>query len=409
MNNKDIKSFFTDKDSLDLNRYIIETFWFETTDEPAFAAACLASEHSTAQWKRPGTNEDFRPKHAAKVIELEVLDTSREPVLKLPFFEGDKFTRCRVKIANPCINFGPKIPNLLTVVCGEGVFYAPGITSIKLLDLEFPDSYLDNFGGPKFGVDGVRKLLNVYDRPFFTGVVKPNVGLSPRDFADTAYEGWVGGLDIAKDDEIQADELYSPLKERTRLVNMKRLKAEDKTGEKKMFLANVTDEVDRLKELHDTAVENGVGAVMLNVMPVGLSAVRMLAKHASVPVVGHFDFIAPFTRVPFFGVSSVVITKLERLAGCDMIIMPGFGKRMMMLDDEVKSNVDECFKKLGHLKKSIPVPGGSSNADTISEVYEKLKTIDFSFVFGRGVFNHPLGAAAGARIMRQAWEEIRDS
>ena len=32
--------------------------------------------------------------------------------------------------------------------------------------------------------------------------------------------------------------------------------------------------------------------------------------------------------------------------------------------------------------------------------------MDFGFVPGRGVFAHPLGPAAGARSIRQAWEAI---
>ena len=51
----------------------------------------------------------------------------------------------------------------------------------------------------------IRKILGVNDRPVFMGVVKPNIGLPPADFAKLAYESWLGGLDIAKDDEMQAD------------------------------------------------------------------------------------------------------------------------------------------------------------------------------------------------------------
>jgi ribulose-bisphosphate carboxylase large chain len=52
------------------------------------------------------------------------------------------------------------------------------------------------------------------------------------------------------------------------------------------------------------------------------------------------------------------------------------------------------------------VPGGSDWAGTIPVVYEKLRTIDFGFVPGRGVFGHPMGPAAGATSLRQAWEAI---
>ena len=406
MNKEERKGFFADEESLDLEKYVIETYWFETASEPEAAAASLCREQSTAQWQRVGTNEDLRPEFAAMVLSLEVLETSRRPSFDSPFNKGENFSRCRVRIAHPHKNFGPKIPNLLTAACGEGAFFTHHITAIKLLDLAFPDSYLAGFEGPKFGTEGIRKILGVNDRPIFFGVVKPNIGLPPADFVKLAYESWLGGLDIAKDDEMQADTEISPLEKRLSLLNSKRIEAEQKTGEKKIFLANITDEVDRLIRLHDIAVKNGAGMVMVNSMTIGLSAVRMLAKHTQVPIVGHFDFIAPFSRIPFFGVSSAVFTKLQRLSGCDAIIMPGFGSRMMTEDDEVALNADECAGRLGSKKRALPVPGGSDWAGTIPVVYEKLRTIDFGFVPGRGVFGHPMGPAAGATSLRQAWEAI---
>ena len=234
-----------------------------------------------------------------------------------------------MKIAHPHGNFGPKLPNLLTAACGEGAFFSPGISVIKLMDIEFPETFLRHFEGPKFGIQGLRDMLGVHDRPIFFGVIKPNIGLAPEPFAELAYQAWLGGLDIAKDDEMLGDVEWSPLRQRAELLGRRaRLKSERKTGERKIYLANITDEVDRLIELHDIAVEGGANALMVNAMATGLSAVRMLRKHTQVPLVAHFDFIAPFTHLPFFGVHSKLITKLQRLVGFDSIIMPGFGRRM---------------------------------------------------------------------------------
>ena len=96
--------------------------------------------------------------------------------------------------------------------------------------------------------------------------------------------GWLGGLDIAKDDEMLADMPWCTLAERSAALGAARRRAEQATGAPKIYLANITDEVDRLIALHDLAVANGAGAVMVNTMPVGLSAVRMLRRHATVPV-----------------------------------------------------------------------------------------------------------------------------
>jgi ribulose-bisphosphate carboxylase large chain len=171
-----------------------------------------------------------------------------------------------------------------------------------------------------------------------------------------------------------------------------------------MYLANITDEVDRLRDLHDLAVSNGANAVLVNAMPVGLSAVRMLRRHARVPLIAHFPFTASFSRLPYYGVHSRVITKLQRLAGFDAVIMPGFGDRMMTSEAEVLENVEACSAEMGPIRASLPVPGGSDWAGTLDSVYRKVGSVDFGFVPGRGVFGHPMGPEGGAASIRQAWD-----
>lgn len=400
------EGFFADWNTLDSEKYLILEYYFETTSSPDEAAAHLCQEQSTAQWKRVGVDEDLRMRFGAKVIDLVVEQVFDKPNYPSLAAEQTKSYGCRVKIAHPHENFGPKIPNLLTAVAGEGAFHSPGISVIKLMDIEFPESFLQHFEGPKFGVEGLRDILQVYDRPLFFGVIKPNIGLAPKPFAELAYQGWLGGLDFAKDDEMLGDVPWSPLQERADLLGKARLKAERVTGERKIYLANITDEVDRLLELHDIAVERGANALMVNGMTTGLSAVRMLRKHTQVPLIAHFDFVAPFTLIPDFGIQSQLITKLQRMVGFDVIIYPGFGARMKTPESEVLQNAQVCLDPLGGLKASLPVPAGSQWAGTTGNLYKKLGTIDFGIVPGRAVFEHPMGPRAGAASLRQGWEAV---
>ncbi|MCK4963306.1 MAG: hypothetical protein KAS19_12500 [Anaerolineales bacterium] len=408
MDEKDRRGFFADRQTLDIDDYLILDYYFESTIDPEEAAANLCQEQSTAQWKRVGVDEDLRKRFGAKVVDFFVERELDKPSYPLLVPSHLKSYGCRVKIAHPHGNFGPKIPNLLSAACGEGTFYTKGISVIKLFDIEFPDSYLSHFQGPQFGIEGLRDILGVYERPLFFGVIKPNIGLSPEISAELAYQGWIGGLDIAKDDEMLGDVEWSPLKERAPLLGKARLQSENETGEKKIYLANITDEVDRLLELHDIAVAGGANALLVNGMTTGLSAVRMLRKHAQVPLVGHLPFVAAFTRAPYLGVHSKLITKLQRLVGFDAYVMPGFGERMKTPEAEVLLNIEECIKPLGHLKSTLPVLGGSQWAGSSMELSEKLKSVDFGIVPGRAVFSHPMGPKAGAASLRQAWEAFQN-
>ncbi len=405
MHADDIPHFFTTREVLDPEAHLELDFTFECAGDPRLAAAHLCSEQSTAQWKRVGVDEDFRPQFAAKVVAFDAVPLSGfsyDP----PAPPLGPVHRVHVTIAHPHANFGPRLPNLMSAVMGEGVFFVPGVPIIRLEDIRFPASFLAEFDGPQFGVAGIRRLLNAYDRPIFLGVIKPNIGLAPEPFSAIGEQAWLGGLDIAKDDEMLGDTSWSPLAERAALLGAARVRAERATGVPKMYMANVTDEVARLTALHDIAVNAGANAVLINALPVGLSGVRLLRAHARVPIFAHFPFIAAFSRLPHYGVHSRVMTRLQRLAGCDAVIMPGFGARMMMSEQEVLENVRACLEPMGTIAPALPVPGGSDWAGTLEGIYQRLGTVDFGFVPGRGVFGHPDGPAAGAASVRQAWDGI---
>ena len=406
----DIDAFYAEQKDLDPQKYLVLEYYLETLVEPREGAAHLCQEMSTAQWSRVGVEEDFRPEFGAKVVNLEILNDNAQP--SSPFLADlmgkpyDKVYAFRATICYPFGNFGTKIPNLFTAVCGEGVFHAPDVCAIRLLDIDFPESFLADFQGPQFGVQGLRDILGVYDRPLMFGVIKPNVGLSPEPFAELGYQAWLGGLDIAKDDEQLGDVSWSSLDERSKRLGALRKKAEEITGEKKIYLANITDEVDRLIELHDIAVANGANAVMINGMSTGFSAVRMLRKHAKVPLVSHFDFMAPYIQLPWFGVRDIVFTKLQRMAGYDALIYPGLDSRLKATREDVLDNAEVCLGELGNLKTTLPVPAGSQWAGSLERLFEMLRTTDFGIVPGRAVFGHPMGPTGGAASLRQGWEAV---
>ena len=417
--NSDQKAFFAEASSLAMDEYVVLDYFFESSVEPTVAAAHLCQEQSTAQWHRVGVDEDLRPRHAAKVIDLVVERQPDKPCLPFQIDTWDQLWDCRVKIAYPIRNIEAAIPNLLTAALGEGAFFSPGIHAVKLHDILFPPGYLERFEGPKFGVDGLRAWTGIHDRPLFLGVIKPNIGLAPEPFRDLAYQAWLGGLDIAKDDELIFDTAWSPFAERTRLLGAARQDAEQKTGKRCSYLANITDEVDRLIEMHDVAVANGADMVMLNAMCIGLSAARMVRKHTDVPMVAHFDCIAPFTKAPYYGVHSRVITKLQRLAGFDAITFAGTGARMKTYRGAVLEDVKACLGPLslradgtldpaadGPIKPALPVPAGSQWAGSLKPLYDDIGTTDFAIVPGRAVFGHPGGPKAGAISLQQGWQAV---
>lgn len=402
-----LRKFYAESYAIDTDDYIILEYYFETAENPFEVAAHLCQEQSTAQWKRVGVDEDFRERYASKIVSLEHNN-------RVEWFADDENpgeeekTRKGwwVKIAYPHGNFGPRIPNLITALCGEGSFHSPGMQTIKLMDVHFPDSYLAQFDGPRFGVAGIREMLEIYNRPLLLGVIKPNIGLPTEPFAKLGYEAWLGGLDIAKDDELLCDTPDNPFDKRCAMLGELRRKAEIETGRKKIYLANITDEVDRMPEMYALALRTHANAVMINGMTTGLSIVRVLARKGQLPLFSHFDFIAPIAQKRTFGVHLKVITKLQRLAGFDAQIYQGLGSRMHTSTMDVMQAYQACVEPMGHLKPSLPIPAGSQWAGSLGQLYGLFGSRDFGIVPGRAVFSHPMGPAAGATALLQGWEAV---
>ncbi|PIO06052.1 ribulose 1,5-bisphosphate carboxylase, partial [Candidatus Micrarchaeota archaeon CG08_land_8_20_14_0_20_59_11] len=258
--------------------------------------------------------------------------------------------------------------------------------------------FLRGFGGPKFGIGGLRRLLNVYRRPLFCGVVKPNIGLKPKEFAQLAYEGLAGGLDAVKDDEMQADESYSRLATRVRLAMQALHKAEHETGERKIYIANTTADAGKIAALHDVVTENGGNCAMINAFPAGITSSFLVPK--TIPLMAHFTVSASCTRI-----APHVLTLLQRVAGFDIIGNPGLGKRMNSNEAEVMANAKACRLRLGSLRPSLPAFGGSDSAATISR-YSFLGN-DVMIIMGGGVYGHPTGPRTGAESVRDAWAKGR--
>jgi ribulose-bisphosphate carboxylase large chain len=80
----------------------------------------------------------------------------------------------RTTISYPCELLTGDFISLLNVIYG----IASLNQGVRVLRLEFPDSFLTQWRGARFGCEGLRSLLNVASRPLVCGVLKP-LGLSP--------------------------------------------------------------------------------------------------------------------------------------------------------------------------------------------------------------------------------------
>jgi len=397
-------------ESLEPSDYILATYYLETPLSPREAAEHLAAEQSTGTWLRVKyETEERRERFGAKVVGIYHLPYQPEAYhlqARMDWIKKEgRLNALVLRIAFPWSNFGPLIPNLLSAVAGN-LFEMDPFTAVKLLDIEFPPSFTRHFRGPKFGVEGCRRLLGVYGRPFIGAIMKPCVGLSPEEIARLAYEAAKGGLDFIKDDELLADTSYNSVRERARTVTQALKWAEQETGHKTMYAFNITDRPSRVRELHDIVVEAGGICVMVNVATLGIEVLRELSEYTEVPIHVHRDFAPAYIRSPYLGMTARAFTKICRLAGADQLHVGAIKGKLFETDEEVVLSAHCCLEKFHEIAPSLPVSSGGQWAGKLAINFKEMGTPDFLHLSGAGVFAHPMGAEAGARSLVQAWEAL---
>jgi len=396
MSEQSFNVFSAKADQIDPEANIIATYYVEGKDISIEEAGVkIAAEESIGTWTEVSTATEWIIRNLpAKVFEHKVQDKNTGII----------------KIAYPNTLFDFEtggIPHILSIVAGN-LFGSSALQNVKLLDLQFPSEFVSLFKGPKFGVEGVRKLVGTLDdrRPHLGTIIKPKVGLNPRETANVAYEAAIGGVDFIKDDETLTNQKFCPLADRvTHVMNaLDRVKSE--TGKTVLYSPDITTETYKLRDLAQIALDHGANALMVDVIPCGFSAVRLLAEDPSikVPIHVHRCMHAAMTRNPKHGISMMVISKLVRLAGGDQFhtgtAAGKMGGKEKKIEELVSIN-DFLRGRFYGLKPTFPVASGGVHP-TLVPINVLTLGKDIVIQAGGGIHGHPEGTRVGATAMRQA-------
>ena len=388
---------------------IIATYRIETSHPLERAAEIMAGEQSCGTFIRvPGETDELRANHGAhveRITELESVDTPSLPFSKPPKNHDGKFKRAEVVLSFPLANMGASLPNLLATVCGN-LYELQEFSGLKLLDLELPHAFADKYQGPQFGIEGTRKLTNVYGRPIIGTIIKPSVGFSPEQTAALVSTLIEAGLDFIKDDELMANPPHSPFSERFKAVSRVINEYADRTGKKPMYAVNITDEIDEMLRHHDEVLAGGGTCVMVSLNHVGGPAVTHLRKHSQLPIHGHRNGWGMFTREPYLGIEFAAWHKIWRLAGVDHMHCNGLRNKFWEPDESFIASARACLQPMFADKPYVPMPviASAQWAGQAVDTYREVGSADLMYVCGGGIVGHPDGITAGVLSVRQAWE-----
>jgi len=393
----------------DLENDIIAWHWVSGEMPIEKLSEALAAESSVGTWTE------------LKTVNMEVFEKLRAKVFRIEkVSENSGF----VWLAYPLDHFDVKnILQILASIRGN-IYGLAELEALKFLDVRFPRKLQKLFKGPRFGLEGVRNRVgtNVSRRPHIGTIVKPKVGLAPKEWAEVAYNAFIGGVDFVKDDENLVDQEFCRWEDRVNAVLEVIDKVKDETGRTVIYSPNITDRYSRMLERMDSLEEMGWDIAMLDVYMIGYSALLDIVEelhNGGFIIHAHRAGHTAETR-GVFGCEYNVFAKIWRLIGVDQLhtgtgvgkmegsplIIRGYGKIC------TKKNIDEALHlyNLGFnwddtINPLMPVASGGLDAgkvDALIEIYGK----DLVIQAGGGIHGHPEGSVSGAKSMRCAVEGV---
>lgn len=305
-----------------------------------------------------------------------------------------------ITVAYPDVNFSRDIPALLVTVFGK--LSMDG--KIKLIDLQFSDEFLSAFPGPKFGIEGVRNLLGVQDRPLLMSIFKSVIGHDLSGLKEQFLQQALGGVDLIKDDEILFENPLTPLEKRVEACMEAARQAESETGQKLLYAVNITGPTSGLRSQARKAINAGANALLFNVLAYGYDALHELSRdpEINVPIMAHPALAGALYPSPHYGIApSVLLGKLMRVAGADLVLFPSPYGSVVMPKEENMAIKEALLTESLPVKASFPVPSAGIHPGLVPWI---LRDFGHNSIVnaGGGVHGHPMGAAAGGRAFTQA-------
>ena len=213
---------------------------------------------------------------------------------------------------------------------------------IWVVDIELCPTLFDVFKGPRFGLHGIRRLVETPTRPMIQAVIKP-MGTPNEELARMCAAYTRGGVDVIKDDHGITNQSFSQFKDRVRRCAAAVREMNEAHGKNALYAANVSgDGTDVLERAY---------------LSPGVSG------------------IADYLQLGF----------LPRLFGADMMVFVSYGGRFTFTQEQCKRIAAYIKHPVGLVKAGCPAPGGGVTDARLTELVE-LYGNDTMFLVGGDMF-----------------------
>ncbi len=382
--------------------------------EPVSTAAHFAAESSTGTNVEVCTTDDFTK--GVDALVYEVTERADGEYLMKIAYPVDLFDRNMIDGRAMIVSF-------LTLCIGNNQGMGD-VEYSKMVDFYVPRSLLQLFDGPSMNIADMWRVLG---RPQVNGgmvvgtIIKPKLGLRPQPFADACHQFWLGG-DFIKNDEPQGNQVFAPTREIIPLVADAMERAQQATGEAKIFSANITAddpfEMIRRGEFILEAFGKNASHVAFLVDgyvggPTAITTCRryfpnqFLHYHRA----GHGAVTSKQSKRGYTVLAHMKMSRLQGASGIHTGTM-GYGKMEGDKDEKVVAYMlerDECMGEYYNqpwwgMKATTPIISGGMNALRLPGFFDNLGHSNVIQTSGGGAFGHKEGGTVGAKSLRLAHE-----
>ena len=288
-----------------------------------------------------------------------------------------------ITIGYPAALASGQIPQLVNLLFGNVSIY-PGV---RLLDAHLPEAFLGHLQGPRYGVDGVRKMIGVHGRPLLATALKPR-GTPVDALARMARDFALGGGDIVKDDQNLVDDNFEAFKLRTHACYRAVADANGQTGRRCLYLPHVAAPAKELERYFEYVHWLGAPGVLACPMIMGLDTARALADDYQLLLMAHPALTGSYTNSDSQGIDhGLLLGTLFRLIGADISIFPNVGGRFSYRPEDCRSIRHRLGAPLGSLRPAWPCPAGGMHLENL-EAMAKDYGGDAVFLVGGALLGH---------------------
>jgi len=394
-------------------RHVLVAYKMQPKDGTSYleAAAHFAAESSTGTNVEVSTTDDFTRGVDALVYHIDAPTEEMRIAYPLELFDRN------------LIDGRMMLVSFLTLTIGNNQGMGD-IQSAKMYDFYVPPRVIQLFDGPSKDISDLWRILGrpVKDGGYISGtIIKPKLGLRPEPFAEAAYQFWLGG-DFIKNDEPQGNQVFAPMAQTIPLVYDAMKRAMDKTGEAKLFSANITadDHYEMIARgefiLRTFGPDADKVAFLVDGFVGGPGAITTARRgfpnqYLHYHRAGHGMITSPSAKR---GYTAYVLAKMSRLQGASGIHVGtmGYGKMEGEQEDKAIAYIIERDSFTGPayhqdwygMKPTTPIISGGMNALRLPGFFSNLGHGNVINTAGGGSYGHIDSPAAGARSLRQAYD-----